>query len=411
MLTAFFLTDELNDKITSNSNYEGFPSIDGNLVSNISAPRPKVMWSGGMTNLSFAPTLFNFSVDQNSRYIALSATASGSITTITVPYGSYSGDTLASAITSQLAASTYSNWSCGYDSVTGRFTLGGSSPALYIRWNTGSHGPSGDNKSLGPELGFDTTSDDGPTLSVSSDEARWGTHTWVSFDLGDVAQLPDIAAFLCDVYTGLGETIDTSNIKMYGGSNPLFGSLLASAQSSASYTLSFSDEPTEQENKVRVAFNPSGTAKARYWLFSWRHFDEQSRHSVKLVRAMTKTSSATRTVTTMRGHGLASERKGLGINNYYPVENIRRWVVPLAFDSWGADDYRNVVQKVVRYGKQNGLLWALRWDEILSGAVKAEDEANKGFLVYSALQDYSRDTFVGQGADYISGELLLEQVR
>tara|TARA_R110002020_G_scaffold23584_3_gene78364 strand:+ start:327 stop:1550 length:1224 start_codon:yes stop_codon:yes gene_type:complete len=407
MLTAFFLKDELNGKIIARSNYEATPSVDGNYTENVSDPRPRVMWSSGMDNLSYASSFTNFCVDQQSRYIELSATASGSITTITVPFGSYTGSQLATEITAQLAASTYSGWSCGYDAGTGKFTLGGS-PALYIRWKTGSHGSGGDKTNMGAELGFDTSADDGPTLSISGDESRWGTHTWISFDL---EATPTVGAFLCDLYAGVSDAADTSNVTMYGGSSLLTGTFLANVQSGASYTLPFSAEPSEEENKVRVAYHSSGEAKARYWLFSWRHFDEEKRHGVKIVRGMSKTSSLTRTVTTLRGHGLVSAQRGLGINNYYPVENLRRWSLPLAFDSWGETDYRNVIHGVVRYGKQDGFLWALRWDDILSGAVNAEDEADRGFLVYAALHDYSRDTYVGQAAEYLSGELKLEQVR
>jgi len=69
-----------------------------------------------------------------------------------------------------------------------------------------------------------------------------------------------------------------------------------------------------------------------------------------------------------------------------------------------------VVQGVVRHGKADGLLWALRWDEIADGTHKAQDEADRGFLVWGALQEYSLDTFVGESADYMSGSLKLEQI-
>ena len=84
---------------------------------------------------------------------------------------------------------------------------------------------------------------------------------------------------------------------------------------------------------------------------------------------------------------------------------------PLASDSWPASEYRTVIQGVVHHGRQNGLMWALRWDDIVDGTVDAEDEANDGFLLWATLQDYSRDTYVGESADYISGDIEIEQLR
>ena len=101
----------------------------------------------------------------------------------------------------------------------------------------------------------------------------------------------------------------------------------------------------------------------------------------------------------------------LGVDNYYPVQRLRRWVAPLAFDAWPAAEYRTVVQGVVHHGRQDGLLWALRWDYIVAGTVDAQDEADKGFLIWGSLHDYSLDTYVGESADYISGEITIEQIR
>tara|TARA_R100000458_G_C8262581_1_gene237947 strand:- start:1240 stop:1680 length:441 start_codon:yes stop_codon:yes gene_type:complete len=146
-------------------------------------------------------------------------------------------------------------------------------------------------------------------------------------------------------------------------------------------------------------------------MWIWRHQDEVRRHKVGLCKAFNRTWSGTRTVTTLSGHGMQQPQRGLGINNYYPVTQLRRWNVPLTFDSWGSTDYQTVVQGVVRHGKADGLLWALRWDDIASGTVTAQSEADKGFLIWGALQEYSLDTFVGESADYMSGSLRIEQIR
>jgi hypothetical protein len=91
---------------------------------------------------------------------------------------------------------------------------------------------------------------------------------------------------------------------------------------------------------------------------------------------------------------------------------LTRWVAPLNFNAWDAADYRDTVQRVVREGAATGLVWALRWDEIVDGTYDAEDEADLGFLLWGAVTSYGQGTYSGRGSsDYISGELTVEQVR
>lgn len=408
MLTAFFLKDEFRDNIVYQSSFASNPSVDGNVVENVSDPRPRVRWVSGFDNALSA--IQNFQVDNDNRYLEFSSTPAGTITTITVPTGSYNGGDLALEISNLLQAEVLTaSWSCSYNYAIGKFNLAGS-PNLYIRWKTGVHGSDGDGKSLAKELGFDDTADDGPTGNIDADEERWSTHSWVRFDLAASA---DLRAFLCHVDTEDNDgTIDDSNIRIFGNSTNLgSGGNLANWQTNASKNLAFSSAPTYSENQIRLAHNANVACAERYWLWSWRHQDEVKRHKIGLVKAFKRTWSATRTITTLRGHGLLNPQRGLGINNYYPVNQLRRWNVPLAFDAWSASDYRTVIQGVVRHGKQDGLLWALRWDEIADGTYTANSEADKGFLVWGSLQDYSRDTYVGEGADYISGDLKIEQLR
>jgi len=203
---------------------------------------------------------------------------------------------------------------------------------------------------------------------------------------------------------------DTLAIKVYGSTTVLAFDV-ASWAASASRTLTFSSTPTYAENPIRLATNAGTAASERYWLWVWRHQDEVQRHKVGLCKAFDRTWSGTRTISTLRGHGMQQPQRGMGINNYYPVTQLRRWNVPLSFDAWGAADYRTVIQGVVRHGKADGLLWALRWDDIADSTVDANDEADKGFLVWGALQEYSLDSFVGESADYMSGSLRIEQIR
>ena len=407
MLTAFFLTDELDGNIVNSTFTEANPTVDGNRAQNVSDPRPKIQWISGWNNTSFVYSTVNFQVDNNNRYLEVSATALGTITRLDVTRGGYSGDQLATAITTQLATLGGGfSWVCTYDNYTGKFTMAGT-PDLHFRWQSGPDR----SQSLAEELGYDNSADSGAVGSYVSDEARWNTHTAVMFDLS--TSPPDLYAFLCDIEAvDPAGTVDDSSVTMYGAATPSGGSNnLFLWQDVSAYELSFSDAPAYTENTIRLAHNSGNSMSARYWLFSWRHQDSLHRHKVGLVKGFDRTWSGTRTVTTLRKHGLLNPQRGLGINNYYPVEQLRRWNVPLAFDAWGASDYRDVIHAAVRHGKQKGMLWALRWDEIADGTKFAQDEADKGYLVWCALQTYSRDTYVGEGADYMSGQLKLEQIR
>ena len=411
MLTAFFLTDKFNGKIINRSNYGATPSQDGNYDTNVSDPRPRVRWITGADTVAESRNLSLFTVDASNRYIEISATPAGGISTYTIPYGLYSADGLATAITAQLQASgSFTAWSCVYSS-TGRFMFSRTgSGVAYFRWKTGAHGSDGTGTSLAKEMGFDDSQDQTAVDQGVAAEYRYDTTTMILFDKGD--STADMYAWLCDVDVsgGVDDAVDGSSIKVYGNGTVLNFDVQSWA-SSATKALTFSAAPSYPENPIRLATNAGNAASERYWLWVWRHQDEVQRHKVGLCKAFNRTWSGTRTVTTLAGHGMQQPQRGLGINNYYPVTQLRRWNVPLTFDSWGAADYQTVVQGVVRHGKADGLLWALRWDDITSGSVYANNEADKGFLVWGALQEYSLDTFVGESADYMSGSLRIEQLR
>ena len=135
-------------------------------------------------------------------------------------------------------------------------------------------------------------------------------------------------------------------------------------------------------------------------------------HGVGILKAFQKYSSTTLQITRLAGHGLTDPPAPLGVRNYYPAQSLLRWVAPLNFNAWGAADYRDTVQAVVRLGAAKGLVWSLRWDEIVDGTYDAEDEADLGFLFFGSITDYGQGTYSGAGtSDFISGELTVEQVR
>ena len=420
MLTAFFLEDLLKDTILWSSNYLAFPDQDGNVVENVSDPRPRVAWiDGGIQGANGVTGAFT--IYGGNQFIDLSETAAGSVTTLTIPTGAYTGAQLATKISALLTAagSPYSTWVCTYGPSTHQLGVGeakfyigaqfGTFNAMVLRFG---NGPNAANSTAGT-LGFPDENSSDSTTHIAP-EYRYSNHTWILFDVGEGNKS---SLTMCEVDTDDpdGAEVDTSNITMYAHPHnlgPGSGSL-AQWVASADRKLAYSAQPQYSENQVRVAFDTGGATitNKRFWLFSWFHEDEVKRHKVRLVKLFIQTMSATRTIQTLRGHGLYDNAAALGINNYYPVNQLKRWRIPLAFDAWSANDYRNVIHKVVRFGQQNGLLWALRWDEIADGSVQAYDEADKGYLVWSALTKYSRDSYVGEGADYMSGAISLEQVR
>ena len=149
----------------------------------------------------------------------------------------------------------------------------------------------------------------------------------------------------------------------------------------------------------------------RYWAFSWRYFDADPYHAVGLLKLLQKKASSTRQVVELSGHGLVDQTTPIGVNSYYPSQGVIRWRAPLTFDNWLASDFRSVVTPVIREGRAKALLWSLRWNEITDSTRDADEEADKGFLIWCGLQEYSLDSFAGSSSAYITADLVLEQVR
>lgn len=414
MQTAFFLDDEFRGNIKSSSIYDSAPASN-NSSDNVSDPRPRVAWIAGKSDPALIQT--RFEVDNDNRYIDAVANPVGTVELV-LKLGSYTGHQLAVEITAEFAGSTHApTWIAEYDVFTGLFRLydAAVSPTNTIKllWLTGNNA----NESMAKELGWvdpeGVPEDTGYALIHTAYFPRWNTHTFVRFQLPEAK---DLRAWMCEVANQeLGfqdATIDVSYIKMYGNALNL-GPMLNNWQLNASVDITFSPGGYFSENQIRLAYYNSGAASTvRNWYFSWRHQDSHKTHVVKLCKAFERTWSDTgRTLTTLRRHGMLNTGQSLGIDNYYPVQRLRRWVTPLGFDAWPASEYRTVIQGVVHFGRQNGLLWALRWDDIVSGEVDAQDEADKGYLLWATLQDYSLDTYVGESADYISGEIKIEQLR
>ena len=407
MQTAFFLEDEFDGTISQPPLYEASP---GNKPENVSDPRPRIAFVAGFPD-PVSGLGARFVVD-DSNYTIRVRNSGGATDDLEVVKGDYSGVSMVAALDAAFAASSLAaaqSWAWTWHPTTGLFSALGGSSLEFIWTHDTDH-------NLAKELGWVNPGGTYTYTPLRPDHVslypRYNTHTFIQFKFGAGK---DLRAWLCEVANAergeIDQTIDVSTIKMFGH-DFAFGKL-ASWENGAAVNVSFSGTPSFSENQIRVAYYNSGAASTKtHWMFSWRHQDSHQLHAVKLCKAFERTWSDTgRTLTTLKKQGMLNTGQSLGIDNYYPVPRLQRWVAPLAFDAWPASEYRAVVQGVVHHGRQNGLLWALRWDDIVSGEVDAEDEADKGYLLWATLQDYSLDTYVGESADYISGEIGLEQLR
>jgi len=260
-------------------------------------------------------------------------------------------------------------------------------------------------------LGFSNSTDSSGASSYSGIYRRYGTDHWAFFDLGSTLSA-DVAATILDGGDSVSFNTSSSLVRMFANASPLSATDVKDWVDNAAKTLTFTDRPGEDENKIQVAYDSGGASMSyRYWAFSWRYFDIDPFHAVGIVKLLQKKASSTRQVAEVSNHGLVDETAPINVKSYYPSQGLIRWRTPLSFDNWLASDFRSVVTPVVREGKATALLWALRWDEITDSTRDADDEADKGFLLWCGLQDYSLDSFAGSASAYITADLLLEQVR
>ena len=57
------------------------------------------------------------------------------------------------------------------------------------------------------------------------------------------------------------------------------------------------------------------------------------------------------------------------------------------------------------------MVFSLNWTDVLSGTLQADDEADKGFLFYGTIRQFSSDAYSGNESDYMSGQMSLGQLR
>ena len=396
--TAFFLDDRFSaedSKVTVGPNGDG-PSAP---VANALDDRPRIVWQAGPGGY--------YSIDGDSDYIDINE--GGGEVSVGVGHMVGTGSAIAQQIQAKLNASSLlslTSYAVTYDAQTARFTIAAGSN-FALPWNTGTNNAT----SIRQWLGFSKVDLSGAS-SYTAQERRYGTDHWALFDLGSALSIT-VAACILDGGDDVGwNDANASVVRIYAHTSILSQTDRFKWQDNAAKVLTFSDRPAEDQNKLQIAFDTGGAAMGyRYWAFSWRYFDEDPYHAVGLLKGLAEYSSSTRQVSQLEGHGLVDSTRALSVASYYPSQALQVWRAPLTFDNWEASDYRDVVTEVVREGKARGLVWSLRWTGIADGTYDADEEADKGFLLWAALQRYSQDDYGGAASDYISGEITLEQVR
>ena len=398
-------------------------------VANAQDIRPRKPWEirrpiGGTAGTALAGGWFE--IDDDNKYLDVRAAGEGSDTTLTLSVGQYTGATLPAEVQSKLHAYV-GGWTCSWSSSTGVFQASSNGGKdIDFRWQTGTHGSAGTGANAGKELGWRTFPlySEGNTgdLSVITGEPRHWTHTWVHYRSTDGSM--SAQAVLAQISTmpdaeGTAR-VDVSDVKILEASAS--GHTRAAWSAAAgSNQASFSALPSNDENPIRIAtFGYSTGTRAMLnltgsdWLFSWRHWDTMPYRHVNLIKAMPvilDSSTGERTVQQLTGHGLIDPGDSLGIDNYYPVASELRWKASLELGQWADSAYRTVLHEVVREGRHSAVLWGLRWDDIGEGKVDASEEADKGFLLWSSLTNYSYDNYSGSGSSYITGSIEIEQIR
>lgn len=398
--TAFFAKDKFGLTTTSASITAVGNSPDAPYT-NALDDRPRLSWQALSPGLWSSPVTF-IDIDEGAGAVS-----------VTLPANVGDQHTWRGVFTAWLNASSLAQtYSVDYNLATSKMSIS-SSGSFEILWASGAHGgASGDNPRQW--LGWPkTAADTGSAAIHEAPERRYGTELFVALDLGSPK---DVDALALVLHAGpLADFFDPAkhSVKVYGASSMLSTSGREAWEAGAATNLNFSVRPSEDQNVIQVAHDNTGaTMTHQFWAFSWRFFDEEPRHEVGLLKALEKFASTTRQITELAGHGLVDPTPRLGIGNYYPSQSLLRWIAPLNFDAWEASDYRATVQRVVREGRSRGLLWSLRWDEIISGLRAPEDEADVGFLLWGSISNYGQGTYSGAGSsDYISGELTIEQVR
>lgn len=257
-------------------------------------------------------------------------------------------------------------------------------------------------------LGFAAANVSGSFVYLANSE-RSSTQTWVKFTLGSAIS-PNLFALILESVGGSDTSAATlyNDLTVYGHTSDL-GNTSAAWAAGASAVINVSDRPSEEENTLQVGVLSSGSYS--YWFVVWNHVDDHAYHRIGICRAMAAISSSTRTVREISDQDLFVRTPARTLENQHPIQMKSEWRISIELERWEAADYRAWMVESKRYGRASGMVFALNWTDVLSGTLQADDEADKGFLFYGTIRQFSSDAYSGNESDYMSGQMSLGQLR
>lgn len=385
---AFGLTDLFDGKIDSHSNENASLPAE-----NVSDPLPSKVFEGTGT----------FDVAADNRYIDIDE-GSGEVS-VALTIGTYTGSALISHIVTQLNAAGGLAETYNGSYTTGTFALGATAN-FSILWNTGTNAAG----NIGNEIGFDISADDTGASTYTADEDRYSTHTYVIFDLGSAKQIDAVLIYL---ESSDDTKVDYSDFKVIGNSTDA-GDTRELWETAAPSTLewSASARPTSGYNRIQVAHPSTGSGTQRWWIASWRHFDEVEHHRIGLVKAYKMgTPSGSIQVAALPEHHPLDRSDHRSVENQYPVSYIGTWRTLLDCRRWPIDDYENVLLPLIEHGKKTPVLWALRWEQNKDSTHATNEDIRLGFILWATVADFGALRFDGRKSEFASVGVRIEQVR
>jgi hypothetical protein len=307
----------------------------------------------------------------------------------------------------QSGAGLSDQYSIGYNATARKFSISNNALNAFTMPNASS--PAQNLMTL--LLGFDATNVSGSFVYLADSE-RSSTQTWIQYvtPLGSEIA-PNLIALILESVGGT----DTAASALYNdvtifASNSYFGNASAAWEAGASLTINVSDRPSEDENTLQAGVTSNATAY-RYWFVRWNHVDDHAYHRIGICRAMAAISSSTRTVREISDQDLFVRTPARTLENQHPVQLKSEWRISIELERWEAADYRAWMVESKRYGRASGMVFSLNWTDVLSGTLQADDEADKGFLFYGTIRQFSSDAYSGNESDYMSGQMSLGQLR
>jgi len=259
-------------------------------------------------------------------------------------------------------------------------------------------------------LGWDATDVSG-TFVYQADTERSSTITWLKYEqpVGETIA-PNLIALMLSSVGGTDDDNDVlyNDCTVYAHATDL-GSQQANWEGTASLTLAVSDRPANPENTLQGAVTTDATGY-RYWVVYWKHVDDHEFHRINICRGMESVGSATRTCREIQRQGLEDPTSARTLNNQHPTELKKRWLMTAELERWEVADFRAFVVAAQRYGKVEGMVWALRGSAVLAGTYTITDEADNGTMFYGTILDWPPSGYSTAGSDRLTGSLTFGQL-